>query len=692
MPLPRTVSAATSPSIEELKSILDAAGTMIVATDAEGIIRTFNLAAERLLGWRADEVVGTQTPAIWHVPAELTARAAELSQALRLTIQPGMDCFQASCLKGNGPPSEWTLVRKDGSTIPSQLTVSAVRDAEGRVTGFVYTAQDVFAHVPSEQEDDRFSELNAANQELIQASRFKSEFLATISHELRTPLNGVLGMNDLLLKTPLTDRQREYVEASNTSGHALLSLINDVLDISKIEAGKIELEIRSCDLESLAYDVVTMFSFRAKQTGIALVSQLDPETCVTALCDDTRLRQIMVNLIGNALKFTSKGSVTLESKCVLREDQRIVIRWEVTDTGLGIPEDKVDLLFSPFSQVDRSTSRKFGGTGLGLSITKQLVELMGGTIGITSCLGVGSTFWFEVPFEIVSAEMKTVERRQVLAGTRVFVVNGIERERRQIVDCLAAWGCPYQYVGTLREAVDIVSQAERDGQAFATALVDCRLANGDEFIHLQYLARRPGLAVIGLGIDEDYYLAAQLRKLGLQHLLRVPIHSAALFHALRSGLAPAPLATSPAQPVVVVANEPATIHSGHILVAEDNRINQMFVSELLKHCGCTCDIANNGDEALIALREGSYDLVLMDCQMPEMDGFTATREIRRREALDGASRQIPIIALTANALKGDRERCLDAGMDDYLTKPLQAARLQAMLGKYLETRIVEPTI
>ena len=691
----RTDSAVAPPDIEELRAILDAAGTMIVATDAEGIIRTFNPAAERLLGWRADEVVGKQTPAIWHVPAELTARAAELSRTLSRTIQPGPDCFRASCLEGNGPPSEWTLVRKDGSTIPSQLIVSAVHDDEGRVTGFVYTAQDLTAcvttaSVPTEQEKDRFSELSAANQELIQASRFKSEFLATISHELRTPLNGVLGMNELLLKTPLTDRQREYVEASNTSGRALLSLINDVLDISKIEAGKIELEIRSCDLESLAYDVVTMFSFRAKQTGIALVSQLDPETCVTALCDDTRLRQIMVNLIGNALKFTSNGSVTLESKCVLREDQRIVVRWEVTDTGLGIPEDKVDLLFSPFSQVDRSTSRKFGGTGLGLSITKQLVELMGGTIGVTSCLGVGSTFWFEVPFEIVSAEMKTVERRKVLAGTRVFVVNGIERERRQIVDCLTAWGCPYQQVGTLREAVDVVSQAERDGQAFVTALVDCRLANGDEFIHLQYLARRPGLAVIGLGIDEDYYLAAQLRKLGLQHLLRAPIHSAALFHALRSGLAPAPPTASSAQPAVVVTNEPASILSGHILVAEDNRINQMFVSELLKHCGCTCDVANNGDEALIALRKGRYDLVLMDCQMPEMDGFTATREIRRREALDGTSRQVPIIALTANALKGDRERCLDAGMDDYLTKPLQAVRLQATLAKYLGTRIVEP--
>ncbi len=538
----------------------------------------------------------------------------------------------------------------------------------------------------AERVAERTAELRATNEELIQASRFKSEFLATMSHELRTPLNGVLGMNDLLLKTSLTTKQREFVEASKTSGRALLSLVNDVLDLSKIEAGKLELDIRNCDLEGLANDVIVMFSHRAKQTGIALASQLDPETCVTALCDENRLRQVLVNLVGNALKFTSKGSVILESKCVERDDRRILVRWAVTDTGLGIPEDKVHRLFSPFSQVDRSTSRQFGGTGLGLSITKQLVELMGGQIGVTSRLGVGSTFWIEIPFEFVNAELKTLQRRQALAGTKVLVVDGVGRERRQIADCLVSWECPFQHVSTMLEAIDAVSQAERDGKPFAVVVVDHHFFVPDELAQLQKLAQHPNLPVIGLGIGEGHELAAELQQLGLRQLLRDPIRSAVLFETLTSVLAGMPLNATPDQSSGTATDEPAAMFSAHLLVADDNHINQLFVRELLKHCGCTCVVANNGDEALTALDKHRYDLVLMDCQMPEMDGFTATREIRRRESAGELRGHLPIIALTANALKGDRERCLEAGMDDYLSKPLQAAQLQAMLAKYLGTQ------
>lgn len=538
---------------------------------------------------------------------------------------------------------------------------------------------------------ERTAELTAANEQLIRANQFKSEFLASISHELRTPLNGVLGMNELLLRTSLTNQQREYVEAGITSGRALLSLINDVLDLSKIEAGKIELDLHGSDLEALAYDVLAMFTIRAKQKGVSLSCRLDPETCVRVMCDDTRLRQVLVNLLGNALKFTTQGGVMLESKCVQRDDQRIVVRLSVTDTGLGIPEDKLDRLFSPFSQVDSSTSRQFGGTGLGLSIAKQLVELMGGHIGVNSRVGVGSTFWFEVPFDLVNEAEKTSQRRLLLQGTKVLAVDGVDRERRQIADCLNSWGCPYQHVSSLREAVNIVAQAEADGQPFAVILADCRLAIGDEFVHLQSLARRPDVPVIGLGVGEEDDLSSHLRQLGLRCLLRDPIRPSALFNALASVLAVTPPTSAPSpQSDAVVAEQLPTV-TGHILVAEDNHINQMFVRELLKHSGCTCDIANNGDEALTALQQNRYDLVLMDCQMPEMDGFTAAREIRRREAAGELPGRLPIIALTANALKGDRERCLQAGMDDYLTKPLQAAQLQAMLAKFLPPRTDPPT-
>ncbi len=993
--MPYSLSAPDVPSTDfsDLKSILDAAGTMIVATDADGIVRIFNPAAERLLGWRADEVVGKQTPAIWHVSAEVAARAAELSHKLGRTVKPGQDFFRTSCLEGNGQPSEWTLVRKDGSTCPVQLSVSALRDSVGRVTGFVGTAQDLtdrvraeealrrseqnlaitldaigdaviatdaarrvarmnpaaeqmtgwtqseaagrpidevfhiinegtrrraiipvdavlesgviqglanhtvlisrdgtewpiadsaapirdaagkiagivlifrdvaderglertiqqlnadlerrveertadlvdserrfsslfefspdaivlsnsdgiiiqanqqvatlFGWLPDEllgqpvealmpaelrtghpslrkryldsavpramgsgrndllglrkdgsvfpvdvslspmqtpkgllvaaavrdaterlkvlrelqsaaeklqeantviEQDraqladrvaERTAELTAANDELIQASRFKSEFLASMSHELRTPLNGVLGMNELLLKTSLTDKQREFIDASSTSGRALLSLINDVLDISKIEAGKIELDLHVCDLEAMAYDVITMFSHRAKQKGVSLSCRLDPEACVTVMCDDTRVRQILVNLLGNALKFTASGSVTLETTCVQRDERRIVVRLAVTDTGLGIPDDKLNLLFSPFAQVDRSTARHFGGTGLGLSITKQLVEMMGGTVGVTSRAGIGSTFWIELPLELVKSEIRAVKRRQRLEGTKVLVVNGVENERRQIAVCLKDWGCPCEHVSTLREAIDAVTKAEATSQPIDVVLAECSLAVGDEFVHLQKLARRRYPPVIGLGISESNDIANLLHLFGLRHLLDDPIRPSALFNVLTSLLAVTPSTATSGPKPDTTANEQATTFSGHILVAEDNSINQMFVRELLKHCGCTCDIVNNGDEALTALQQHRYELALMDCQMPEMDGFTATREIRRRETVGELPGHLPIIALTANALKGDRELCLEAGMDEYLSKPLQASQLQTILAKYLTSRFAE---
>ncbi len=534
---------------------------------------------------------------------------------------------------------------------------------------------------------ERTAELTTANEELIRTSRFKSEFLATMSHELRTPLNGVLGMNELLLKTTLTEKQREFVDASTTSGRTLLSLINDVLDLSKIEAGKIELDLHCCDLEALAYDVITMFSHRAKQQGISLTCELDPEACVNAMCDDIRVRQVLVNLLGNAMKFTATGSVILESKCVQRDDQRIVIRLAVTDTGLGIPQDKLDRLFSPFSQVDNSTARHYGGTGLGLSITKQLVELMGGSIGVTSRAGAGSTFWIELPFELVHAEVRTGgQRKQLLKGTKVLVVNGLAKDRRQLADCLKDWGCPVEQVDTLREAVDAVSRTEAAGQPFAAVLTDCSWDTGDEFVHLQKLARRPDLPLIGLGIGETDDMANLLHVFGLRHLLCDPIRPSALFNALHSVLSVTPSITSPSQAPESAVHEQSTTFTGHILVAEDNSINQMFVRELLKHCGCVCDITNNGDEALTALQRNRYDLVLMDCQMPEMDGFTATREIRRRETAGELGGHLPVIALTANALKEDRKRCLEAGMDEYLSKPLQAVQLQTMLTKYLAVR------
>lgn len=671
----------------------------IVITNRDGLIVEANRQVTEVFGWTPAEIVGQ--PVEMLMPANLRADHPELRKRYLESALPRA--------MGSGRDDLFGL-RKDGSVFPVDISLSPMQTSEGLLVAAavrdVTERQKVLQELQSAAEElrsannlieqehaqlaervaVRTAELTAANEELVQASRVKSEFLATMSHELRTPLNGVLGMNDLLLKTPLTDKQREFIEASNTSGRALLSLINDVLDISKIEAGKIELDLHPSDLEVLAYDVTTMFTHRANEKGLSLTCRLDPETCVTAICDDTRLRQVLVNLLGNALKFTATGSVILETTCLRREEHRIEIRFEVTDTGMGIPDDKLHRLFSPFSQVDSSTSRQFGGTGLGLSIVKRLVELMGGTIGVKSCQGTGSTFWLEIPFDLVNADAKTAQRRQLLSGTKVLVVDRADNSRRQIADCLEDWECQFQYAVTLRDAIETVNRAKAEGQPFAIVLADCRLAIGDEFGHLQKLARRPDLPVIGLGFSESNDLANLLHQLGLRHLLSDPVRPSALFNALSS----VRYLTAANRKPETSDNQPPTTFSGHILVAEDNHINQMFVRELLKHCGCTCDIANNGKEALTALENKQYDLVLMDCQMPEMDGFTASREIRCREAAGVLPGHLPIVALTANALKSDRDRCLEAGMDDYLSKPVQAAHLQTMFAKHLVTRSAQP--
>ena len=538
---------------------------------------------------------------------------------------------------------------------------------------------------------DRTIDLSQTNAQLANASQAKSQFLATMSHELRTPLNGILGMNELLLGSELNDRQRRFVEACRSSGKLLMQLINNILDLSKIEAGKLELDARECDLEAVVYDVAEIMSHAARQKALTLNCQLAPHAGVIGMCDDNRLRQVLVNLVGNALKFTSTGGVTITGDRVIPSDGHDRLRFSVVDTGIGIPEERRHRLFEAFSQVDSSTTRRFGGTGLGLSICRQLVELMGGKIGVESQVGVGSTFWFEIPMEIIDDRTGAERKRRLLGGTRIIAVDGLDRERLQVGQCLSNWGCPFEQVATVAGALEAVGRARAAGSPFGIVLADCRLVTGDEYVLLQKLAAMPGLHVIGLGAPPDNITTEYLHSLGVRHVLRDPVRPSALFNAICSTLSVTDGTAADKKPDGTPLSPPAVTIAGRVLVAEDNAINQLYIAELLNHFGCTCDVVVNGEEALAAVQQQHYDLVLMDCQMPEMDGFTASREIRRREAAAGASRQIPIIALTANALKGNRERCLNAGMSDYLSKPIESYQLHEMLQKYLSPAQTPPT-
>jgi Amt family ammonium transporter len=656
-------------------TVVENVSGLFYVLDQKGVFVRWNQSLQDLLGLSAEQMRQTSALSIIH-ESDHERIAGKI----------------ANVFTDGHAEDEACLLLKDG---PRHFLLNGRRVEINNVVYLVGSGADITRRKQADQDihrlnqsleqrvRDRTTQLTNANAELAKVSQSKSEFLATMSHELRTPLNGILGMNELLLTTELSERQREYVAACNSSGKLLVQLVNDILDLSKIEAGKLELDPRQCSLEAFTYDVVDIMSHAARTKQLDLSCRIAPEACVVGMFDDTRLRQVLVNLVGNAVKFTSSGRITVAVDRVDQGDRTVRLRFAVSDTGMGIPQERLDRLFKSFSQVDSSTTRQFGGTGLGLSICKQLIELMGGEIGVESRVGVGTTFWFEIEIVTSDGVSTTEQGKRLLAGTRIIAIDGLDRERFQVAEYLRSWECPFQQVANVNEALAAVQSATAAGDPVRIILADCRLVTGDEFVQLQELAALPDLHVIGLGVPPDELSRNHLYGLGIQHLLNDPIRPSVLFDTLtkvlsvRQGAAPFE-ADRPSLPPV----QEVTL-SGHILVAEDNRINQLYMVELLQYFGCTSDLVVNGEEALIAVQKQRYDLVLMDCQMPEMDGFTAAHEIRKREAAGQHSERLPIVALTANALKGDRERCLEAGMDEYVSKPVESGQLKAVLAKYL---------
>tara|TARA_R110002095_G_scaffold214531_1_gene206747 strand:+ start:81912 stop:85742 length:3831 start_codon:yes stop_codon:yes gene_type:complete len=569
--------------------------------------------------------------------------------------------------------AEFKRIGKNGQKVWLQASYNPILDLDEKPCKVVKYSVDVTNRVMADQA------LVVARLDLLKAkesaelaSQAKSEFLANMSHELRTPLNGVIGMAELLSGTKLSPKQLEFVDACRNSGESLLKLINDILDFSKIEAGKLELDIHEFDLEKLIMNTVSTLVWRTSEKNLELPCYVDPASRLVLKGDSHRLRQILVNLVGNAIKFTNFGEVIVRTKTIKRLDDQVTIRFSVTDTGIGIPEDKLSRLFQSFSQVDASTTRHYGGTGLGLVISQNLVELMGGTITIESEIGVGSTFWFEIPFEIVSESAATLTDNNPLAGKRSLIVEDNLVNQKILERYVTELGLDTVTVASVDAALAAVESAKENNTPFDLVLTDFIMPERNGLDLAQELKEEPFKIILLSGSTCIELSPSELREYSIDATLSKPIQRRKL-HKLIHGLfedkqdQKLPIITLDGQPDSTEVNPP----SKHILIAEDNNINQIYITELMKQLGHTCDIANNGHEAIQYVRQNQYDLVLMDCQMPELDGLEATQRIRQFESEGILEGHIPIVALTANAIKGDRERCLEAGMDEYLSKPVQ---------------------
>ena len=619
---------------DRLQGILDHASAMISVKDVEGRYLLVGRRWEQMTGRTAAEVVGRTDAELVPGGSASPAHAADLE-----VIRTGRTVeYERDTLTAEGARSH--------------LTVKfALKDADGAVYAVATMTTDV-------------TERKRALEEAVEASRSKSEFLANMSHEIRTPLNGVIGMAELLLATELTGEQRNYAQTAASSGEALLGVIDDILDFSKIEAGKLELDSHDFDLRELVEDTSEMLAPQAHGKGLELTAFVAADAPAMVRGDRGRLRQVLTNLLSNAVKFTHRGEVAVRVELVERDEAGARLRFEVSDTGIGIAKGKLDTLFESFSQADTSTTRRYGGTGLGLAISRQLVDLMGGEIRAESGAGRGSRFSFAVTLpEVEDARPARVAATEPL---KVLAVDDTATNREIVAAYLRSGGHDCTPVGSGADALALLR-----AEPFDVVVLDGQMPGMDGFELAAAICDDPALAgvrLVMLASTGDH--RARAREVGIPTYLTKPVRRTRLLEAVADAAGEEPEAPAPAVPATTM----------RVLIAEDNEVNQLVIEKLLAKRGFEVDIAADGVEALAKLATGAYAAVFMDCQMPNLDGYSTTARIRERER---AGERLPVIAMTAHAMKGDRERCLAAGMDDYLSKPLRPDALDAVLERWL---------
>ncbi len=670
-----------------LQAVLDTVLDGIITINEAGYIEAFNPAAEKIFGYKCEEVLGKNVKIL--MP---TSYQKEHDGYLSNYKETGK-------AKVIGIGREVTAQKQDGTQFPMELGITEM-DLSGE-RKFVGIIRDISERKATEDMMFEYAkdleiktlEAETAKEKAFETTRIKSEFLANMSHEIRTPMNGIVGMTSLLLEDRLNEEQRERVRVIRSSGDALLNIINDILDLSKIESGKFVMENINFDLQLACMDIMEILKSKAHEKGLELILRYAPKTPEHIIGDPGRLRQILMNLIGNGIKFTEKGSVMLNIETKEINNKDVTLRFEVVDTGIGIPREKQQLIFESFSQAETSTARKFGGTGLGLAISKKLVEIMGGEIGVSSYENHGTTFWFTVKTPIGVSKEPILPNSYDLSDIPVLIADAHPENQKIFKEYTENSNMRVTTCSTQDEAIQELHSAADLRRPYSVAILSHQLPLFDAF----HLAKRiksddkikdTSLVMVTLlGVPGE---AKKVTQHGFSGYLVKPVPSRTLSGVLETILyakdkrEEIPLVTRH-----TVVNQDSTVKQtedknlqfdAKVLVAEDNRTNQLMITQMLEMMGCELDIASNGREAIEALDEKKYDIVLMDCMMPEMNGYEATENIRSQEKDD---EHITIIALTANALPEDKKKCIDTGMDDYLTKPMQKSDLQKILSKWL---------